>query len=169
MQFIILKKNCDIVAKTTRYTSSHARNEACSWMLMRKCLLAMLILMLVILMLILMLLNLNTGYTDTDADLCIRSMSLCCIHCDVAWYIVAKNDRGISLIFAITVVGCKIRTSSFGTYSHNIGKYIAGIAITIEDATSYIWRFCMDLGTCTCTLKRCTLKLFILQILNQTK
>ena len=31
-----------------------------------------------ILMLILMLLNLNTGYDDTDADLCIRIMSLCC-------------------------------------------------------------------------------------------
>ena len=46
-------------------------------MLMRKCLLAMLILMLVILMLILMLLNLNTGYADTDADLCIRIISLC--------------------------------------------------------------------------------------------
>ena len=42
-------------------------------MLMRKCLLAMLILML----LILMLLNLNTGYADTDADFCIRIMSLC--------------------------------------------------------------------------------------------
>ena len=41
--------------------------------------LAMLILMLVILMLILMLNNLNTGYADTDADLCIRIMSLCCI------------------------------------------------------------------------------------------
>ena len=41
-----------------------------------KCLLA--IPMLVILMLILMLLNLNTGYADTDADLCIRIMSLCC-------------------------------------------------------------------------------------------
>ena len=40
--------------------------------------LAMLILMLVILMLILMLLNLNTGYADTDAYLCIRIMSLCC-------------------------------------------------------------------------------------------
>ena len=48
-------------------------------MLMRKCLLAMLILMLVILMLILMLFNLNTGYADTDADLCIRIMSLCFI------------------------------------------------------------------------------------------
>ena len=47
-------------------------------MLMLKCLLAMLILMLVFLMLILMLLNLNTGYADTDADLCIRIMSLCC-------------------------------------------------------------------------------------------
>ena len=43
---------------------------------MRKCLLAMLILMLVILMLIRMLLNLNTGYADTDADLCIRIMYL---------------------------------------------------------------------------------------------
>ena len=53
-------------------------NEECPWMLMRKCLLAMLILMLVILMLILMLLNLNTGYADTDADLYIRIMSLCC-------------------------------------------------------------------------------------------
>ena len=47
-------------------------------MLTRKCLLAMLILMLDILMRILMLLNLNTGYADTDADLCIRIMSLCC-------------------------------------------------------------------------------------------
>ena len=45
-------------------------------MLMRKCLLATLILMLVILML----LNLNTGYADTDAELCIRIMSLCCIY-----------------------------------------------------------------------------------------
>ena len=53
-------------------------NEACPWMLIMKCLLAMLILMLVILMLILMLLNLNTGYADIDADLCIRIMSLCC-------------------------------------------------------------------------------------------
>ena len=40
--------------------------------------LAMLIPMLAILMLILMLINLNTGYADTDADLCIRIMSLCC-------------------------------------------------------------------------------------------
>ena len=31
-----------------------------------------------ILMLILMLFNLNTGYADTDADLFIRIMSLCC-------------------------------------------------------------------------------------------
>ena len=56
-------------------------NEVRQWMLMRKSLLAMLILMLVImiLMLILMLLNLNTGYTDTDADLCSRIMSLCCM------------------------------------------------------------------------------------------
>ena len=45
---------------------------------MRKCLLAMLIMILVILMLIMMLLNLNTGYADTDADLCIRIMYLCC-------------------------------------------------------------------------------------------
>ena len=28
--------------------------------------------------LILMLPNLNIGYADTDADLCIRNMSLCC-------------------------------------------------------------------------------------------
>ena len=42
-----------------------------------ECLLAMPILMLVFL--ILMLLNLNTGYADTDADLCIRIMSLCCM------------------------------------------------------------------------------------------
>ena len=27
------------------------------------------------------LLNLNTGYADTDADLCIRIMSLCCTIC----------------------------------------------------------------------------------------
>ena len=53
-------------------------NEAYPFMLIRKCLLAMLILMLVILMLILMLLNLNTDFADTDVDLCIRIMSLCC-------------------------------------------------------------------------------------------
>ena len=55
-------------------------NEVCPWTLMRKCLLAMLILMLVILMPILMLHNLKTGYADTDADLCIRIISLCCIN-----------------------------------------------------------------------------------------
>ena len=55
-------------------------------MLMRKCLLAMLILMLVILMLILMLVNLNTGYADIDADLCIRIMSLCCISSGIMSY-----------------------------------------------------------------------------------
>ena len=55
-------------------------NEVCPWMLMRKCLLAILMLMLVILMLNQMLLNLNTGYADTD--LCIRIMSLCCYKCD---------------------------------------------------------------------------------------
>ena len=60
-------------------------NEVYPWMLMRKCLLAMLILMLVILMLILMLLNLNTGYADTDADLCIKIMSFCCINCLHLW------------------------------------------------------------------------------------
>ena len=53
-----------------------------------KCLLGMLILMLVILMLILMLLNLNTGYADTDADLCIRIMSLCCKHKEI----ISKSD-----------------------------------------------------------------------------
>ena len=53
-------------------------NEVYPWMLMMKCLLAMPILMLVILMLILMLINLNTGYADTDADLCIRIMPLRC-------------------------------------------------------------------------------------------
>ena len=41
--------------------------------------LVMLVLILVALMLILMLLNLNTGYADTDADLCIRIMSSCCM------------------------------------------------------------------------------------------
>ena len=45
-------------------------------MLMRKCLLAMLMLILVILMLIL--LYLNTRYADTDSDLWIKIMSLCC-------------------------------------------------------------------------------------------
>ena len=56
-------------------------------MLIRKCLLAMLILMLVILML----LNLNTGYADTDADLCIRIMSLCCIRHRVKMHYLFKN------------------------------------------------------------------------------
>ena len=49
--------------------------------------LAMLILMLVILML----LNLNTGYADTDADLCIRIMSLCCIRHRVKMHHLFKN------------------------------------------------------------------------------
>ena len=64
-------------------------NEVYPWMLMRKCLLAMLILMLVILMLILMLLNLNTGYADTDADLCIKIMSL--------WYTSRIVQNALSL------------------------------------------------------------------------
>ena len=44
-----------------------------------------------ILTLILMLPNLNTGYADiqviqdTDADLCIRIMSLCCIDCALSF------------------------------------------------------------------------------------
>ena len=42
-------------------------NEVCPWIPMKKCLL---------IMLILMLLDLNTGYADTDADLCIRIISL---------------------------------------------------------------------------------------------
>ena len=50
-------------------------NEVCPWILMRECLLVMLILILVILMLF----NLNTGYSDTDADLYIKVTSLCCI------------------------------------------------------------------------------------------
>ena len=64
---------------------------------MRKCLLAMLIMMLVILMLILVLLNLNTDYNDTDADLCIRIISLCCITfylaCKCATYLYALTLR----------------------------------------------------------------------------
>ena len=58
-------------------------------MLMRKCLLAMLILMLVILML----LNLNTGYADTDADLCIRIMSLCCTSIDYGKFAFFKKRQ----------------------------------------------------------------------------
>ena len=53
---------------------------------MRKCLLVILKLMLVTLMLNLMLHNLNTGYADTDADLCIGIMSLCCLKCDYIVY-----------------------------------------------------------------------------------
>ena len=65
-------------------------NEVYPWMLMRKYLLAMLILMLVILML----LNLNTGYADTDADLCIRIMSLCCSisDCPTDVYCFCRSD-----------------------------------------------------------------------------
>ena len=72
----MLKK--EISVHICKWGNALNANEGCQWMLMRKCLLAMLILMLVILMLILMLLNLNTGYADTDADLCIIIMSLCC-------------------------------------------------------------------------------------------
>ena len=78
---IILKnyvKKKEISIQICKLGNAMNSNEACHWMLMRKCLLAMLILMLVILMLILMLLNLNAGYADTDGDLCIRMMSLCC-------------------------------------------------------------------------------------------
>ena len=72
-------------------------NEGYPWMLMRKCLLAMLILMLVFLMLILMLLNLITGYSDTDADLCIRIMSLCCMS---LLKIILEYDKSVSFIKA---------------------------------------------------------------------
>ena len=77
-------------------------NEACHWMLMRKCLLAMLILML---------LNLNTGYTDTDADLCIRIMSLCCM-CDFEinakvffFFLLVEN---VSKYVQLTIIECKL-------------------------------------------------------------
>ena len=55
-------------------------NEVCPWMLMRKCLLAMLMPMLVILILILMLFNLNASYADNDADFLINITFLCCIY-----------------------------------------------------------------------------------------
>ena len=48
--------------------------HVCLWMLMRKCLLAMLMLVI----LILMLFNLNTDYVDIDVDLGTRIMSFCC-------------------------------------------------------------------------------------------
>ena len=47
-------------------------DEVCPWMLMRRCLLAMLMLV----NLLLMLLYLNIDYADTNEDLCIRIMSL---------------------------------------------------------------------------------------------
>ena len=76
-------------------------NEIYPIQLMRKCLLVMLILMLVILMLILMLLNLKTDYADTDADLCIRIMSLYCtnyemyipVHKESSWYTVFISNH----------------------------------------------------------------------------
>ena len=73
---IMLKKEISI--QICKLDNALNANEACPWMLMRKYLLAILILLLIVLMLIIMLLNLNTGYADTDADLCIRIMSLCC-------------------------------------------------------------------------------------------
>ena len=70
---------------------------------MRQCLLAMLILMLVILMLILMLLNLNTGYADTDADLCIRIMSLCCMYKCTKVKMSAEKLQHLGLYFVLKV------------------------------------------------------------------
>ena len=60
---------------------------------MRKCLLTMLILMLIILLLILVLLNLNTGYADIDADLCIRIMSLCCASFRVTEFMILLRSQ----------------------------------------------------------------------------
>ena len=68
------KKKKEISIQICKLGNAMNASEACPWMLMRKCLLAMLILML---------LNLNTGYADTDADLCIRIMSLCCRLSDI--------------------------------------------------------------------------------------
>ena len=70
---------------------------------MRKCLLAMLILMLVILMLILMLLNLNSGYADTDADLCIRITSLCC---NILFFLHKAVSKKQCRVLFIQVYGC---------------------------------------------------------------
>ena len=84
----MLKKECKL-------GNAMNANKVFPWMLMRKCLLAMLILMLAILMLILMLLNLNTGYADTDADLCIRIMSLCCIEISSSLSMFANKDNDI--------------------------------------------------------------------------
>ena len=68
---------------------------------MRKLLLAMLILMLIILMLILMLLNLNTGYADTDADLCIRTMSCAAPNNYFEIRVYLQNDCKLSPGFTI--------------------------------------------------------------------
>ena len=76
----VLKYRClYLIIQICQLGNAMNANEVYLWMRMRKCLLAMLILMLVILMLILMPLNMNTGYADTNADFCIRFMSLWCI------------------------------------------------------------------------------------------
>ena len=73
-----VKKKNQISIQICKLGNALNANDVCSRIQSRKCLLAMLLL--VILMLILVLLNLNTCYADTDADLCIRIMSLCCNH-----------------------------------------------------------------------------------------
>ena len=114
-------------------------------MLIRKCLLAMLILMLVILMLIQMLLNLNTGYDDTDADLCIRILSLCCTDkCRLeAWlvkiYRILNSTAGQSdKNFVETSFGIKIsfwKTLNLWRYeSFNISIFIS----ELNNVTGYI-------------------------------
>ena len=69
---------------------------------MRKCLLAMLIQMLhvFILMLILIVLNLNTGYADTDANLCFRILSLCSNLGDFNFASTGKFDCDVKCITA---------------------------------------------------------------------
>lgn len=94
------------------YGNALNANEVCHWMLMRKCLLAMLMLV------ILMLLNLNTGYADTDTDLCIRILSLYCNTNDKYIWIIKLIS--ISVIFSPEYLKHNIQEWSDGSPSPHI-------------------------------------------------
>ena len=97
---IMLKKEISI--QICKLGNAMNANEVYPWMLMRKCLLVMLIQMLhvFILMLILIVLNLNTGYADTDANLCFRILSWCSNLGDFNFASTAKFDCDVTCITA---------------------------------------------------------------------
>ena len=134
-----------------------------TWMLMRKCFLAML--MPVILMLILMLLNLNTCYADTEADLWIRIMSLWCttnkqthkkkyynrirnliIHSNTWFFLHCKYDLPTITLWSRPILFTSMGTMPINSVTHIVFSTVTTVAatVTVVVVRYTIWNYRED-------------------------